>query len=582
MDEDKGPRVKWKDIMDKLSSIEDLQNLTQLDLINLKNEIEKIKLVSPSPIPPEIEEKVVELEKIAKNVDVLKKWKQTVEEVKFLRSKVMEKPPRKREEERAEEGEGVEGIEEVRKEIEEVREELRAREAAPPPPEEEVAGEMEEMRKEIEGVRKELKARKFVPPPPKEYGTEEIEMIRKDIENIRKELSSKKPAPPKRTEEKGKVEALSKEIEQIRNELKGKKFAPKPPTPINVDSLRKAIGENRKNIDDLKSVILKMPKDLPDLGPIKDMINENRRLVEELRSKASASVSEIPEEVRNDIQKLHEEVTKLEEEFKTMSVEKQVAKKPEAPEEGEMDSLRNEILTKLNDLNRKFGKEGPEGLTKVIETNKETIEKLKSLVYGEEVEMGNMRKEMEENKITIQELRNTLLGRPKGGIPPDPEMKRKMLRMEQRIEAVGRKLDKVERLKPIKLPKLPKPEVPQWTDIEKIKNDVNSIISRMGEFLTKDDMEKGFLEKRIKNDQKLVKDDMEKEMDEIKRAIVRNEDHINNLVSDMEGVKKEVTTVEKREWARVSELPEIENLRQRVDELEKKVRSSGGGPVFIE
>ncbi len=579
MDEDKGPRVKWKDIMDKLSSIEDLQNLTQLDVINLKNEIDKIKLVSPSPIPPEVEESVVELEKIAKNVDILKKWKQTVEEVKFLRSKVMESPPRKREEEKAE-AEGTGGMEEVRKEIEDLREELRAREA--PPLEEDLSGEMEEMRKEIEEVRKEMGERKFVPPPQKAYGKEEIEQIRKEMENMRKELGSRRPAPPKKTEEKGKVDALGKEIEQIRNELKGKKFAPKPPIPINVDSLKKTINENRKAIDDLKSVIMKMPRDLQDLGPVKDMINENRRLVEELKLKAGASVSEIPEEVRNDIQKLHEEVTKLEEEFKTMSVEKQAPKKTEAPEEGEMDSLRNEIITKLNDLNRKFGKEGPEGLTKVIETNKETIEKLKSLVYGEEVEMGNMRKEMDENKIAIQEMRNTLLGRPKGGIPPDPEMKKKMLRMEQRIEAVGRKLDRVERLKPIKLPKLPKPEVPQWTDIEKIKNDVNSILSRMGEFLTKDDMERGFLEKRIQTDQKLVKDDLEKELDEIKKAVIRNEDHINNLTSDMVGVKKEVTTVEKREWAKVSELPEIDDLRQRVDELERKVRSSGGGPVFIE
>ena len=89
---EESPEQKWKDVEDKLESLQDLHNLNQLDIINLNNEIEKIRIATSSPVPPDIEQKIVDLEKIATNVSIMKKWKQTIDEVKFLRSKIMGAP----------------------------------------------------------------------------------------------------------------------------------------------------------------------------------------------------------------------------------------------------------------------------------------------------------------------------------------------------------------------------------------------------------------------------------------------------------------------------------------------------------
>ncbi len=75
-------------LQDRITQIEDLQKITQMDILNLKNEIDKIKISSPSPLPIETEEKIAELEKIAEDIDTFRKWKKTVDEVKFLREKV--------------------------------------------------------------------------------------------------------------------------------------------------------------------------------------------------------------------------------------------------------------------------------------------------------------------------------------------------------------------------------------------------------------------------------------------------------------------------------------------------------------
>ena len=546
MAENEGSRGKWKDIMDKLSSIEDLQNLTQLDVINLKNEIEKIKLVSPSPVPPDIQEKIVELEKIANHVDILKKWKQTVEEVKFLRSKVMKAPPSRDTDETKKIA--TNEMEEMRKEIEEVKKELRTPRAE--------GKEMEEMRKEIEEVRSELRTKKL-PTPPKPDETEKIEEIRKEIEDVRNELSTKKLPPPT--------------------------------PPIDVINLRKTIEDNRKTIENLKSMISEKPeKGLPNLGAIKKMINENRKLVEDLRTKVQESLSVVPAETHGELETLHNEITKLESEVKRLKEEKPAVvglkgEPKDEPPKSEIDFLRKEIFAKLEDLNMKFGMKGSEELKNAIDANRMSVEKLKSIIYGKEVDMDGVIKEINKNRRFIEEMKDAVMGKTgKVMLPPEPELRKKMLQVEQRIESLGRKLDKMNRIKPIKIPMLPRPRIPQKMDIEKIKKDVDSVLSRMGDFITKDEIEKGFLEKRLKTDEKLVGEDLDKELDEIKKTIIRNEDYINNIVSDMEEMKKEVGTVEKREWAKVSELPEIEELKKRIDELEKRLESGGERPMFIE
>jgi uncharacterized coiled-coil DUF342 family protein len=507
MVEDKGDEGKWKDLMDKLSSIEDLQNLTQLDIINLKNEIEKMRLTSTSPVPPEIEQKIVELEGIARDVDVFKKWKDTIAEVKFLRSKIIgfPKPPKpswKKEES------GKEGIEEIG-----------------------------EIRKEIGEIRKELKTKKF----------------------------------PSRLQ-------------------------------IDITGLRTAVQENMKTIETLKSMISEKPRAIPDLDSMRKMINENRRLVEELKSKARASPAELPTDVHGEIESLHNELTKLESEIKLIKEEETRKAREEKPEAGEVtegagdeiDSLRKELYTKLDELNLKFETKGSEDIKNTINANRANIENLKKLLFQEisgrgEEDTGDVKTQIEDNRKSIEELKNLLSGRKpeaKTVLPLDPALRKKMLQIEQRVSSLGRKLEKMNTLKPIKIPKMQPPaaggKVTKGMDLEIIKKDVDSILSKMDDFVTKNDIKKGFVEKRMKADEKLVKDDTYKELNEIKKTILRNEDHINNLVSDVEGLKKEVGTVEKREWGKVKEMPDLEELRHRIEEIERKLKTTQTGLLLIE
>jgi archaellum component FlaC len=146
-------------------------------------------------------------------------------------------------------------------------------------------------------------------------------------------------------------------------------------------------------------------------------------------------------------------------------------------------------------------------------------------------------------------------------------------------------------LKPIKLPEFAPSAAakgaksltqPRPGEAESLRREIDMIVSRLDGFLTKDDVEKGFLEKRMKADEKLLTGEIYKELNDIKKAVVRNEDHITGVASDVERVKKEIGTVEKREWSKVSEIPSIDELKHRIEELEKRIEENREGPVFIE
>lgn len=480
---------RWKEVMEKLSSIEDLQNITQLDIINMKNEIEKLRLVTGSAVPEEVREKVVQLEGFAKDSEIFKKWKQTIEEVKFLRSKVMGSKPQEK------------------------------------------------------------------------SGTGEMESIRREIESIRKEMETKKL----------------------------------PSAQIDSEGLRRAIEENRKTIDSLKSMVSGRPSEIPDFERIRTIVNENRKLVEELRSKARDSFSGVPAEAHVDIEGLHEEITRLEKRISEIASREASDLREE---KDEISGLRKDLFAKLEDLNRKFSPEssgGSKELRDAIEANRASIERLKSIVRsgegGGEVEIASpdgLKEEVEKNRKFIEDIRRMVLsGRSRGKVqlPPDPNVRKQMLKIEQKVESLGRKLQKMNNIKPIKLPKIVESKASgnvKHGDLEDVRKKVEDVLSRMEGFVTKEDIEKGFIEKRMKADGKLIKDKTFDEMNEIKKAIVRNEDHINNLVTDVEELKKEMGSVEKREWGKVSDMPDIEELRGKIADLEDKLKKTKKEPLFIE
>jgi hypothetical protein len=488
---DKDAGSVTKDITEKLSTFEDMQNLFQLDIINLKNEIERLKLVSTSPLTEEVGEKLVELEKMTKDVELFKRWKQTVDEVKFLREKVMTMPPE-----------------------------------APKPA----------LARAVE----------------KPAASDEIRELRSEIEQVRKDMRSKKAITP----------------------------------AIDTDDLKAAIEENRNAVENLKLMITEKPKGVvPDIDYIRSMTKENKRLLDDLRMKIEMSRSPISSETHSELEKLHNEIIKLEEEVKRMKEQRPAGK---AAPKGEIDSLKHELYAKLDELNVKFGPRGSEEIRKAVEASRASIDKLKNLISGEEVTIEGLKKEVNENRKFMAEVKNLVLAKGSGTkkiqIPPDPEIRKKMLQLDQRIEFLGRKLDKMGELRPIKIPDFTSARGEKATPLEAetLRREIESIVSRMDGFLTKDEVEKGFLEKRMKADEKLLTGDTYKELNDIKKAIIRNEDHINSVAGDVEGIKKEIGTVEKREWGKFSEVPAIDDLKKRIDELERKIDEIHEGPVFIE
>lgn len=484
--DDKNSAGMFKDIMDKLSAIEDLQNLTQLDILNMKNEVEKLKLTSSSPMSPEAEERLVKLEEMSKDVEMFKRWKQTVDEVKFLRDKLMGSAP----------------------------------------------------------------APAAVP-----TDANEIKEIKNSLEEIRAGLRTRKAAP------------------------------------IDLEDVKAAIEENRNAVENLKHMITGKPRGaMPDTEPIKKMISENRRLINNLKSKMEMSNFDVPAGMRQKIENLHTEITNLEEEVRKIKTgEKPVSARPK----DEMEHLRKELFGKLDELNVKFGPKGSEEIRKAMEANKASIEKLKALIAGEEVDIDSLKYEMSENRKFMTEIKSILLSKKqqtpkKIAVPPEPEIRNRMLKLEQRLEFLSRKMERMAELKPIKIPEFAPPAAKAKAamakpgEIDSLKKEVDNIVSKMDGFLTKDDMEKGFLEKRLKADEKLLTGEIYSELNEIKKAILRNEDHITNVATDMERMKKEVGTVEKREWGKASEITSIDDIKHRIDELERKIEGMHEGPVFIE
>jgi len=164
--------------------------------------------------------------------------------------------------------------------------------------------------------------------------------------------------------------------------------------------------------------------------------------------------------------------------------------------------------------------------------------------------------------------------------------------MNRRVENAG--------LRPIEIPrgmKLPPGEGPAKTLVrrmERTRKNVDDLLKRMkdSESLIKNMVKKDdlvALEKAMKpklpsaRERKLVSEDVYKDIENSKKAILRNEDHINNLASDIEQLKRELSTIEKREWGEIGERPKIEEIIRRIEEIEHRLRSLGtSSPVFIE
>jgi len=504
---------RLKNIEDSLSAIRDTQNVIELDMINLKNEIEGLKLVSPSPLPPEAEKRIVELRKFSEDVEIFRKWLQTVDEVKFLRSKIM-------------------GIKSAGKP------------AVPEPPE---RSEIEEIKKRVAELGRSVLMKPGVKPPETGDLRKAIEENRSIIEDMKARIPREKVSMPRLDELKMIVKENSRSIENLNLMLATKHHTEVIP---DVRELKKTIEENRKVVEELRSRISKVKPS----GPAGDSRAMDARLSE---------LIDTVEGNRKSIEDLKVRVIKVE--------SKGGAELPERVED-EIEELRNLLYSKLGDLNVKTEGVRTDELKKMITENREALEKLKEGVQATRTKKGMEFPLPLKDRIT--------------------ELEKTVGNLNKKIEGTG--------LKPIKVPegmKLPSPERPSKMvakKIEKLKSNVEDLLKRMKSseiymksLVRKEDMvalERTLRPKALKEEErKMVSENVFKDIENVKKAVVRNEDHVNNLASDIEQLKREISTIEKREWDEVGERPTLEDLARRIEEIEHKVKSMGASsPVFIE
>lgn len=318
--------VRLKNIEEKISAIKDMQNILELDVINLKNEIEKIKLVSPTPIPSDIEKRIVELEHIAKDVETFKKWAQTIDEVKFLRSKVMELEKKKETTPSAETKPSESEIQELKKQIAELRSSMLLKPGA----------------KLSTGVLRKA-----------------IEENRRVIESMKGATSLEKMGVSDLNKLKNIVEENAKSIEALKSIVRAKHHTEVAPE---AEELKKMIEENKKAMEELKNSVSKISPPVSSslnarITELMEMVESNRKSIEDLKvrvvkaeGKAGAGVSE---RVKDDIEE-----------------------------------LRELLYSKLGDMHAKTGDVRTQELKKMVIENRKAMEKLKEKVHATRTKKG--------------------------------------------------------------------------------------------------------------------------------------------------------------------------------------------------
>lgn len=587
---------RLKSIEDKLSAMKDTQNIVELDMINLKNELEGIKLASPSPVPPEVSERIVELEKISKKIDVFKMWEKTVGEVRLLRSKVMGiektgrpvkpgKPPEASELEeirqqmaelkgqRAAEPESVteppeaSEIHEIRQQMAELREQM-ARPVKGKPPE---ASELEEIKKKIADLRKQTAAK--LAGMKRSPETPEIQELEKKIADLRSKVLMKPGVKPLET---GDLKKAIKENRKIINDLKGK--VPRKGVSISdLKSLKKIVEDNSRSIDNLKVMLITKhhTEVIPDVNELKKIIEENKHVIEKLRNRIAEVKSGVSGALDARVTELVDIVEKNKrsiEDLKVRTIKAESKGGAELPErmEDEIEELRDLLFSKLGDLNVKTEKVRTDELKKMIIENREAMGSLRERVHAIRTQKGT--------EFPLP-LKDRII-----------ELEKMVNRLNKKIEGTG--------LKPIKIPtgmRVPSsPSKTLLTKVDKLKKNVDDLLKRTktSEIYTRSLVRKEdlvALENALKpqmmseKERKMVSENIYKELENVKKAILRNEDHINNMVSDVEGLKKGISAVEKHEWDEGSERPTLENLTKRIEEIEQRLKVMGtASPVFIE
>jgi uncharacterized coiled-coil DUF342 family protein len=559
----------YKMIEGKLSEIADMQNLIQLDILNLKNEIEKIKLISPSSISDKDLSRIVELKKIADSVETFKEWDKAVEEIRSLRDRVNRLDPGRISEMPVPSDSGQ--LNGLSKEIEEIR--TMIQEASP-------AGidpkEIDDLKAEVSAMRSSMSAKpgKAMPlPPPSPELRKEIRELSAKVDSISNEQSrlsnelkksspSRSFAPPSGKVASNVVDILQ-DMEERHNELAAKvdqlyaksRPVPRPPEQIEPGAIREMdqkfdkllheFEETSKELSSMRTELenVKVSKESGEFDEIRELVDNNTESIQKLSS--AIEENRMPEDLKSvmgvkpDLDEIKAKVLKLEDVKETKNVEM----------EEEIESLRKLVLGKMGEIDKNSAIFKAAELKKTVENNADSIEGLKKIIYKE----ADKRVQGVEDFIIKERIRD----------------------VEKRIDILSAKQAKLSSIKPISVPLSPLPPPPSphkysGKDVGKLEKKIDELEKTVKDAVTRKDIEKASHGRHIKDLDKLVE------------IVIANREDIDKMSPEFKSLKGDFDDT--RRLARdIGKPPEMISLEKRIDEIEAKLRTLHvTSPMIIE
>ena len=505
-----------KAVYDKLAELEDLQLVNKLDIINMKNELDKASLTGgPSP---ELADKLAELAKIAEKSENIKKAGELVEQLQKLKEELTGKAP-------ADSSAAQARLDTIASEIQKLKgkiSSLEKRPAASPPRK---GGGLEDMVKRI---------KKLETIRPHEADLEVPPDIRNELTELRKKVDAignlPKSVPKNILERMKDIGSLSSEIERLRRELDAQKSAmksikqPAEPDEIKerIEMLEAAVGSGKKQAE------AHVPKGLD--KKIERLEKRLEKLQEMLGKKGS---SETKDMLEKKIERLEKRLEKLQE-------------RQEKKESGSVD----EAKSMLESLKTQVMEQGKELLD--IRADKSGTQNLEDI--------DNMRLDLEEMKARIGEIEEKAA---RIGVAPDAleEMRKfkgefpleEFHELKKKVDALEKKNEELKvlasGLKPIDVPSSGKGDSSRFKEME---NRIRSLERLVGDGMNEErfkTLEKKLEEMRewlpeyISTDVKHKLDDFRKEveeklkeLDDVKTDVVQNT--IDQLLAQPQNVSR--------------------------------------------
>jgi hypothetical protein len=322
-----------KSIRDKLSDLEDMQLVNKLDIINMKNELDRVSLTSaPSP---ETTEKIAELAKMAEKSDKLKKLESAYSDIEKMKSDLEKAKPA--------------DSQSVRAEMDMVKKKLSELESGAKPGELPPAGsdEIKKMKKEIGNIKSQLESRGGEGEVPGD--------LQERLDAIEKSLSAARAAKPSGIDSKQLQEILER-IEKVESR---KPSAGRKVTSPDVKAEIAAIGERIAELEKRKTPAPVQPRIAP------KQIQELIARMEGLESRKPVKVVRgVPPATKAEIQALEEKVAKLEK------------KRPRAPAPKVPDNVLAELKAKAKDIQNISAK--TDSIRSLLDEQKAKISRLES------------------------------------------------------------------------------------------------------------------------------------------------------------------------------------------------------------